>query len=86
VTVSNTTLTQETPYLTFSTKFFKPKGSGSNHLFKAKASKELPTALLWFSKVLKAEERVLVCSFVDKQAVDFIRKMQQRCRENKQIT
>ena len=35
--------------------------------------------------MLKAEERILVCSTIDKQVVDFIKRMQQRCRENKSV-
>lgn len=60
--------------MTFSSKFYKLKlnGTGNN---KIKGYGEIPICSIWFAKVLKADERVLVCSTVDKQIVDIIRKM-----------
>jgi hypothetical protein len=48
-------------------------------------TKEVPSAIMWFTKVLKKEDRVLVCSFVDREIVSIIQHMCRKCRENKQI-
>ena len=48
--------------------------------------KKVPTCLTWFQKILKTDERVLVCSVVDREIVKFIQNMCKKCRENKQIT
>jgi len=61
--------------MSFSSKFYKLKLNGQGSA-KSKAQKEIPICQIWFAKVLKAEDRVLVCSTVDKQIVDIIRKMQ----------
>lgn len=74
----------------FSSKFFKPScfpSAGSVAAFKSKcASKEIPTCINWFIKSLRFEERVLICSTVDRDIVRLIQRMQIKCRENKNIS
>jgi hypothetical protein len=41
---------------------------------------------VWFTKVLKTEERVLVCSTVDRDIVKILRRMQAKCRERRDAT
>jgi len=58
----------------FTSKFYKLKLNGQGN-GKNKGQKEIPSCQIWFAKILKAEDRILVCSTVDKQIVDIIRKM-----------
>lgn len=79
VSIMNSEFREMNTCLSFDSKFFRPKTAPKPK------SGPVPTCINWFSKVLRPEERVFVCSTVDRDIIRSLQQMQLKCRENKQL-
>jgi len=91
VSLMNSHYTPINATFNFSSKFFVKSKSVSTTQLTTKVKpvpKDAVKAIcpVWFSKVLKTEERILVCSTVDREIVKILRKMQSKCRERRNAT
>lgn len=66
---------QKEPTMYFNSKFFKCKTVLQDQQAKSAlkvSNKDTPSVIVWFTKVLKRDDRALICSCVDREIVSII--------------